>query len=1284
MALTRAGLAAGLLTLFLGGCGSGQQVTGTVHVPPGPPAAARFPVARVQAPAPAAGESVSLRSGWNAVAFRSPRLTALGGGSVAGLAWFDGQAYQTGAFTAEEANRNGGTRRGFWVFANGSTSFSYTGDDGAGSPLNLRTGWNLVSVGQEAAVSGANLTATVGGASVPLGSVVLPVVSRIEADGSYTTVDLSAGGALESGRPHWIYSSQDVALSWVSPPRTPSPGTSPHASPVGSPQASPEPSPTNSGGGGGAALPATPRVPTGLRFLNVPATLTAGTSFDLEVELTDQYGTRLAIGGDVQLQAQPGHPLAGQTVRPLSSGVAHFTGLTLSRSGQPSLTATYDSVNGVQPLTVLPGTATQLVFRAQPTHGTAGTPLNPPVQAVFQDANGNDVIPTPPVTVTLASSANDATLHNKSQATDPTTGVATFPDLRQNLAGTGYTLTASGTADGNALTAASDSFDVVAATAMSIAYQTGPATTLTAGTAESVTVELRDQFGNVDPTATNTITLAIVTAPSLPNAADLDTDTAVTQVSVQQAASGGRTTFSIKVNNVGGWSLQASTPGVGTNLGWAFSAGHAAPNSLVFVQQPTNGTAGVAINPTVQAVLQDVFGNEVVPNPAVTVSLVANQNDGTLTNKTADTDSVTGRASFASLRQDVAAAGYSLTASATVGGSQFVSSASASFTVSPASATTLVFNPAPPTSATAGTAVTATVELRDAFGNLDTSATNTVTLAPGTVPGDGDLVMTTPGIQSSLTVAAVGGQASFVISPTRAGSWTLQASAGGVAVNPSWSFAVGAGSLTQLRLLSGDTQVIQSLQGLNMMLEFIDSWSNRVDTSQAVAVTLTTNPTGATLLGTTTRAAVAGLVTFDDLSLRAAGAGYGLAFTSGSFSATATIYVSPQRISVATGNVQANAGSSWSKSSGDGRYVVFTSDATNLVANDSNGVTDVFYHDRVDGTTFRVSVTSAGVEANGRSYHPAISRDGRYVAFTSDASNLVGGDTNGVADVFWFDRQTGERRRISVSSAGAQGDGLSERPDISDDGREVVFQSVANNLVTGDVFFSYDVYLHDTQTGATTKINLGPGGTHVGGGNGWPRLSANGRYITYHSNASGLVAGDSNNEWDIFLSDITQGTTERISVNSSGGDGNGSCNGPVVSDDGRYVAFESSSSNLVAGDTNGYYDLFVRDRQTGTTSRVGSSNYGPSYGASISGDGRYVGFQTAFLYFTGSFFYSVRAGQVADLLTSSIAGSYGYGSTNVANFTLSPDGRFVLLDSSGTVSVSQDTNNAGDIYILNR
>jgi Tol biopolymer transport system component len=327
--------------------------------------------------------------------------------------------------------------------------------------------------------------------------------------------------------------------------------------------------------------------------------------------------------------------------------------------------------------------------------------------------------------------------------------------------------------------------------------------------------------------------------------------------------------------------------------------------------------------------------------------------------------------------------------------------------------------------------------------------------------------------------------------------------------------------------------------------------------------------------------------------------------------------VTTTRVSVHSSGAQGNSSCNLSSINADGRYVAFESVATNLVTGDTNGARDIFLHDTQTGTTTRVSVDSGGAQSEGgNSDSPSISGDGRYVAFESFATNLVADDTNGIMDIFLHDTQTGTTTCVSVDSGGAVGNGSSNSPSISSDGRYVAFYSVANNLVAGDTNGIMDIFLHDTQTGTTTCVSVDSGGAEGNDISFYPSISADGRYVAFVSAATNLVAGDTNGARDIFLHDTQTGTTARVSVDSEGAQGNDSSSwSPSISADGRYVAFESVATNLVPGDTNGVEDIFIHDTQTGTTTRVsvdsnGTEGDGDSCELSISADGRYVAFES--------------------------------------------------------------------------
>lgn len=291
------------------------------------------------------------------------------------------------------------------------------------------------------------------------------------------------------------------------------------------------------------------------------------------------------------------------------------------------------------------------------------------------------------------------------------------------------------------------------------------------------------------------------------------------------------------------------------------------------------------------------------------------------------------------------------------------------------------------------------------------------------------------------------------------------------------------------------------------------------------------------------------------------------------------------RVSITTSGGQGNNNSFvFGRSiSGDGRYVVFGSEASDLVSGDTNGKSDIFVRDLQTAATIRVSVATGSIQANNASSDPAISIDGRFIAFESDASNLVSSDTNRKGDIFVYDRQTAIPTRVSVATGGRQGNdpsgfGFADLfPAISGDGRYVTFVSNSSNLVSGDTNGRSDVFIHDRQTATTERISVATGGAQSNDWSDQSSISADGRYVAFDSGASNLVSGDTNGTSGIFVRDRQTGVTERVSIASDGGQGNDYSDFPAISADGRFVAFISAATNLVSNDTNGKIDVFVYD-----------------------------------------------------------------------------------------------------------
>ena len=387
------------------------------------------------------------------------------------------------------------------------------------------------------------------------------------------------------------------------------------------------------------------------------------------------------------------------------------------------------------------------------------------------------------------------------------------------------------------------------------------------------------------------------------------------------------------------------------------------------------------------------------------------------------------------------------------------------------------------------------------------------------------------------------------------------------------------------------------------------------------------------------------------------------------------------RASVNTAGGSPNSDSLDPSISADGRYVVFWSGANDLVPGDNNGVNDVFRRDLLTNTTTRVSVDTAGGDANGESFYPTISADGRYVAFASSATDLVDDDGSALEDIFVRDLESGTTERATVDTAGGDPDGNTRHARISADGRHVVFSSPASDLVTGDGNNVDDVFVRDLDADATTRasvdtINGDPNGNSGSSGRfSPPAIDADGTRVVFFSDASDLVPMDGNGFSDIFVRDLTARTTTRVSVSLLGGDANGPSdagNGrPGITGDGELVAFSSFASDLALGDGNGAgSDVFVRDLQHATTTLVSGATSGGA-GASISDDGRFVAFQTTQIW-VHDLQNEPRRWRVRDSVVRRTA--------SAATLQLSADGRYVVFHTTASNLVSGDPG-AFDVYV---
>jgi hypothetical protein len=436
------------------------------------------------------------------------------------------------------------------------------------------------------------------------------------------------------------------------------------------------------------------------------------------------------------------------------------------------------------------------------------------------------------------------------------------------------------------------------------------------------------------------------------------------------------------------------------------------------------------------------------------------------------------------------------------------------------------------------------------------------------------------------------------------------------------------------------------------------------------------------------------------------------------------------RISLHTDGTQGNGASgldfeAYSVSiSDDGRFVAFASEATNLVAGDTNNLQDVFLRDRdvdVDGNfdeagyvkTTRISMGLLGAQANSYSFQVSISGNGRYVAFASYASNLVAGDTNGTWDVFRYDQVTGQMVRVSVSSAGVQGNATSDQPSASYDGRYIAFRSYANNLVADDANDPSDIFVRDVTNSVTSMVSVSTTGIQGDADSYTPSISGDGRWVAFASKATNLLDGiaDTNtfcnydadaeleNCSDVFAYDRLYGTQNLISAvdTTTTTFGDNESFAPSASYDGSLVAFASRATNLdpTYTDTNGSADIFVRKLVYTSTVMISVSFFdglanANSYTPAISPDGSFVAYasdaSTLDLYGDMNGQRDIFLFDMSTRLTRLISRAYNGGASN--GTSVAPDisrmGSHVTYPSRATNLVNNDTNNTWDVFAYYR
>jgi len=400
------------------------------------------------------------------------------------------------------------------------------------------------------------------------------------------------------------------------------------------------------------------------------------------------------------------------------------------------------------------------------------------------------------------------------------------------------------------------------------------------------------------------------------------------------------------------------------------------------------------------------------------------------------------------------------------------------------------------------------------------------------------------------------------------------------------------------------------------------------------------------------------------------------------------------RVSEGPAGQDATSNSSWPSLSADGRFVAFSSWASNLVAKDRNDASDIFVRDLVTGTTTLVSVDSAGAQANGPSFSPSISADGNVVAFRSYATNLVANDTEGKIDVFVHTIATGVTQRVSQRPSGIGANRDSGEPAISGNGRTVAFSSDANNLVSVRVNVTglcCDIFVHNVATGHN---RLGdPMVDGRGASDSFaPVLSWTGRYLGFFSWGCDIVEGiPCLDESSVYRLDLKTSEMTLVSEAYKGGIGFGCGSNPAISADGTKVAFISDGGNIVPGDTNGAYDVFIRNLITGVTTRVsvtskGAQTNGGLGRVGISGGGRFITFQSDAWNLVPNddnltqdiFVHDMRTGKTTRV---SVGSSGQEGDAYSANAAIDAAGNAIAFESDADNFVPPDANFTTDIFV---
>ncbi|MBP9890301.1 MAG: putative Ig domain-containing protein [Planctomycetes bacterium] len=974
----------------------------------------------------------------------------------------------------------------------------------------------------------------------------------------------------------------------------------------------------------------TPGVAAKLSFYSQPPSAAApGVAFasPVRVQVVDVRGVMVPGATNaitLSFAANPASATLGGTVTVNAvAGVATFNGLSISAaaigyrllaSSGSFVTATSQEIDVGNA-----GVSAALRFSLQPASAQNGMPLDPVTKVKVIDVYGNVVTgATNSITLALPAAMTGATLSG-TLSVAAVSGEATFSNVILTGSAGSYRFEATS----GALKLATSNLFSLAVAPTSVAFAQQPSNVVAGAYIWApVKVEFRDGAGVRLTSLNRVVTIALGSNPG---------GSALSGTLSVQAVNGVAVFTNLWLNKAAtGYTLVASTQGLSSVVSTAFNVLAGTPVGMTFTVQPANGVSGVALSPAPTVAVADAYGNPAVgATGMVQITLAANPGDSMLLG-TLQVALSQGQAVFPDLALLAPASGYSLSATLT----GYSSATSANFDISAGAPKCLLFRVQPSWTASGNSISPAVqIEIRDMYGALCATATNSVTISLGANPGGATL-------SGTLTQAAVGGVASFSNLSLNSNSvgYTLVVSAAGIAGATSRPFDIAANPKPVVHEL-WPPMVRGGITAAIYGTGFSTTPANNNVSFGGVGATVTSASTQKLVVSVPLSVASGNLTVT----------------VAGRTSAVFAYQVGPVRCNFADSGAQDQAlNNSWSSASPDGRYVIFSSTDTALVTGDTNFRRDVFLRDTVAGTTARVSVGTGGSELNGDSTAIQVSADGRYVLFTSDADNIstdprriagkpmtylhdrqanttmqVGtlidkGSSNAVgvvgslmtadgryvvftrgqelgagwvngqptSEIVFLDLQSGVAQWFFPTLDGSPATVNLTLQDMTPDGRYILFQAADGNFISGDTNGYTDIFVHDRISGTTTRVSTGLAGAQPNQECNGARISANGRFVVFSSIASNIVSGDTNTEFDVFLRDLHTANTERVSLTAAGAQSAGYSSACAVSDDGKIVVFGSQASDLVPGDTNGFSDLFVRDRAASTTVRISVSSSG--------------------------------------------------------------------------------------------